>query len=93
MAAYLLLAVFWTVAGMMIESLAPGSFSTGAQTPRAGWIDLLYFNLVTLTTLGYGDVLPVTPVARVWSALEAALGTLYLTILIARLVSLYTSRP
>jgi len=50
---------------------------------------LLYFSLVSLTTLGYGDIVPLTSVARMFSALEAAVGVLYIAITVARLVSSY----
>jgi voltage-gated potassium channel len=50
---------------------------------------LLYFSLVTLTTLGYGDLLPVTPFARIVAALEAVTGVLYIAITVARLVAAY----
>ena len=53
------------------------------------WNELLYFSLVTLTTLGYGDITPLGAVARIWSALEALVGTLYLAVLISRLVGIY----
>ena len=53
------------------------------------WNQVLYFSLVTLTTLGYGDITPVGAIAQVWFALEALTGTLYLAVLIARLVGLY----
>ena len=73
----------------VIEALAPGSFGFTDPSFEAAWNQLLYFSLVTLTTLGYGDITPVGAVARIWSALEAVTGTLYLAVLIARLVSLY----
>jgi hypothetical protein len=86
-AAYLLLGVIWAEAYALVALLHPGAFSGPlnlADGPR-GWF---YFSFVTLTTVGYGDVLPVHPVARSLAILEAATGPLYLAILIARLVSL-----
>lgn len=67
--------------------LRPGAFSgpVRVEDGARGW---LYFSFVTLTTVGYGDVLPVHPVARSLAMLEAVTGPLYLTILLARLVSL-----
>ena len=50
------------------------------------------FSMVTLTTLGYGDITPVTPLAKNLSALEAVIGQIYLTVLVARLVSLNTTQ-
>ena len=53
---------------------------------------LLYFSLVTLSTLGYGDISPVTPTTRILSALEAVTGTLYLAVFISSLVSGWRGR-
>ena len=47
---------------------------------------MLYFSIITVTTAGYGDITPATSVAQIGAALEAALGTLYLAILIGRIV-------
>lgn len=88
-AAYLLLAIVWAVCYGIIEALLPGSFGFEAADFDMIWNHLLYFSLVTLSTLGYGDITPLSSVARIWSAFEAVVGTLYLTVLIARLVSLY----
>lgn len=55
------------------------------------WGDLdhfVYYSLVTLSTLGYGDIVALTRAARAWSALEALIGQLYLAILLARLIGL-----
>jgi len=87
MASYLLLGVIWAHAYALLAELRPGAFSgpvSAADGPRA----FLYFSFVTLATVGYGDVLPVHPVARSLAMLEAVTGTLYLTTVIARLVSL-----
>jgi len=55
--------------------------------------ELLYLSLITLSTVGYGDILPVTPQARMVAALEGIIGPLYLAVLIARLDGLAASRP
>jgi hypothetical protein len=86
-AAYLLLGVIWAHAYSLIALLGPGAFS-GPVRPEDGPRAWLYFSFVTLTTVGYGDVLPVHPAARSLAVLEAVVGPLYLAILIARLVSL-----
>jgi hypothetical protein len=86
-ASYLLLGVIWAHAYALVAQLRPGAFSgpiSAADGPRA----FLYFSFVTLATVGYGDVLPVHPVARSLAMLEAVTGTLYLATVIARLVSL-----
>lgn len=53
--------------------------------------ELVYFSLTTLTSTGYGDILPVHPAARSLANLEAVIGQLYLAILLARLVSQHSS--
>ena len=51
----------------------------------------LYYSFITLTTLGYGDVVPVSAAARMFAAIEAVMGQLYLAVLVARLVGLHIS--
>jgi len=53
------------------------------------WFDCMYYSYMTLTTLGYGDIVPMTAHARSVSILEAVSGVLYVAVLIARLVGLY----
>ena len=86
-AAYLLIGVAWAHAYSLVALLRPGAFS-GAASAADGARAFLYFSFVTLTTVGYGDVLPVHPAARSLAMLEAVTGPLYLAILLARLVSL-----
>jgi hypothetical protein len=85
-AVYLLLGLAWAIAYEFIEYLSPGSFA-GSVTESGSFSSWIYFSLVTLTTLGYGDIGPVHPVARALATAEAITGQLYLAILIARLVS------
>jgi len=59
------------------------------QASAAGTSELMYYSLVTLTTLGYGDIVALSPIARIISALEAVAGNLYLAILISTLASQY----
>jgi hypothetical protein len=86
-AAYLLLGIIWAYAYALLAHLRPGAFS-GPVSPADGPRAFFYFSFVTLTTVGYGDVLPLHPVARSLAMLEAVTGPLYLAILVARLVSL-----
>jgi hypothetical protein len=86
-AAYLLLGIAWAHAYALVALLRPGAFS-GAVSVSDGPRAFFYFSFVTLTTVGYGDILPVHPAARSLAMLEAVTGTLYLAILLARLVSL-----
>jgi len=95
---YLLLGVIWALIYALVEIAHPGSFLDGGRPVGPDGHhslvpELLYLSLVTLSTLGYGDILPVTPQARMLAALEAIIGPLYLAVLIARLVGLAASRP
>lgn len=71
-----------------LEAVEPGSVS-GGDDPQLTVADAAYFSFVTLATLGYGDLLPVSSAARSLAVLETVFGQLYLAVLIARLVSLY----
>jgi hypothetical protein len=85
---YLLLGVIWAVAYTMLEMISPGSF--GGFTPLQGrrWdSEWLYFSFVTMTTLGYGDILPLSATARALAYMQAVFGQLYVAILVAGLVS------
>jgi hypothetical protein len=87
-AVYLLIGISWAQVYVVIETLAPGSFAIRDSSIAAGWSEFVYFSLTTLTTLGYGDVTPLTNLAGVWSTLEAVSGSLYIAVLVARLVAL-----
>ncbi len=89
---YLLIGGAWYAIYTVIYSLHPGSFIIAAIHNIDGvinWSDFLYFSFSTLTTLGYGDVIPVTSSARSFAMLEAIVGVMYLAIIISRLVGLY----
>lgn len=90
-AGYLMLGLSFACAYALIEYLIPGSFQipTGELQSRKAQFDAFcYFSVVTLTTLGYGDITAILPVARSTIMIEALLGQLYPAILIARLVTL-----
>jgi hypothetical protein len=87
---YLVLAMFWFSAYNLIEAAAPGSFiQTVPAHPALHPGMLLYFSVATLTTLGFGDVIPLSAPAREFAGLEAMSGVLYIAITVARLVSAY----
>lgn len=85
---YLLSGLTWSLLYGLVELLHPGSFQT-ASGQGVTWSDLLFFSFVTLTTLGYGDITPVSSPARSLATVQAVFGVLYNAILIARLVGLY----
>ncbi len=94
--AYLLIGALWADVFSILETVRPGSFSsvtatsnavTSVESARLQAAQFSYFSFVTLSTLGYGDITPLTRPARNLAALEAIFGQLYLAVLIARLVS------
>ena len=89
---YLLIGILWSIVYAVLETLAPGSFS---QVPVPGMPPpsfFVYFSFVTITTLGYGDITPLTAKAQSLAVAEALVGQIYMTVLIAWLVGLYVSR-
>jgi hypothetical protein len=86
-AAYLMLGIMWAYFYGIIQYFHPGAF-TPAGAPL-NLFDLLYFSFAVLTTAGFGDIVPVLPVARGLTMLEQVAGVLYVAILIARLSSMY----
>jgi hypothetical protein len=92
--AYLMLGLMWTVAYWLVDQVTPGgafAFNTGGGTQSMNGFTGFYFSFITLSTVGYGDITPVSRVARWLAAMEAMTGLLYVAVLIARLVSLYSS--
>jgi len=92
--AYLMLGLMWTMAYWLVDQLTPGgafSFNTNAGTRSMNGFTGFYFSFITLSTVGYGDITPVSRIARWLAALEAMTGLLYVAVLIARLVALYSS--
>ena len=91
---YLMIGFVFGATYFLLLTLDPGSFAVqGSLSIVMGPIpDVMYFSFVTLTTLGYGDITPLNPIARSLSQLEALSGTLYMAIFMARLVSLHTAR-
>ncbi len=86
-AVYLLFGVGWAHAYHLTNLLHPGSFNstTGGMSSV---LDYAYYSYITLSTVGYGDITPVRPIARMLSTGEALTGQLYLAVLIARLVAM-----
>ena len=90
---YLLLGVFWATAYTLVEIANPGSFDGLVIRDHQGWdSDWLYFSFVTMTTLGYGDLLPLSAIARFLAYMQAVFGQFYIAILVAGLVSAYLSQ-
>ncbi len=90
--AYMLMALMWAFLYMILELLAPGSFSFSERAFRAETMRFKYFSFVTITTLGYGDITPLTNKASSLVLLEALVGQIYLVVLVAWLVGMHVSR-
>jgi len=86
--AYVLVGVFFGVVYWVLENTWPASFSLAGEGSFSR-ANAIYLSFVTLTTLGYGDVVPTSEVARGFVMVEAVMGQLYLAVMVARLVSLY----
>jgi hypothetical protein len=92
LSAYLLAGLFFGVLYWVIERAWAGSIAVaGARVAPGGFSPAsgIYFSFVTLATLGYGDIVPTSEVARGLAILQAVAGQLYLAVMVARLVSLY----
>lgn len=96
---YCMCGIIWAQFYTIVELFRPASFSVpiGPESEsRAGdlyqaSITTMYYSFVTLTTLGYGDIIPVKPLARTLTVAEALIGQLYLVVMVARFVGLYTT--
>ncbi len=95
---YLLIGIIWALIYTTIENAMPNSFEFGGIysgdyhylfTYRFYLGNLIYYSFVTLTTIGYGDIYPISITARLFSSLEAVIGQIYIAVLIGRLVGVH----
>ncbi len=91
MSAYFLIGLMWSFVYLAIEVLRPGSFQVASGT-TLNHDQFIYFSFVTLTTVGYGDVTPISNGARSLAILEAVMGQFYLAVTVARLVSIHLAQ-
>jgi voltage-gated potassium channel len=94
---YLLIGFTWGLFYILLYQFQPHAFSlggldSGAPTEQQVSAVLLYFSLTTLSTIGFGDIVPLTLQARYAAVAEGITGQFYLAILVARLVGIYMSR-
>lgn len=87
---YVMIGFLWSFIYALLESLHPGSFSHMSEE-IFGHRPFVYFSFVTLTTLGFGDITPQTPLAQSFTILEAIIGQMYLIIQVSWLVGLYVA--
>ena len=89
---YVLVGIFWYLLFMFLLMIDPDSFDIRNFNPEMVSIDMIYFSFTTLTTLGYGDITPVSYTAKMWSITEAMIGVMFLAVMIGRVVSLFSSK-
>ncbi len=92
--AYLMLGLLWALAYTLEADLNPQAFAFNIPAAGSGpmeGFEAFYFSFVTLSTVGYGDITPVSRVARMLAVTEAMTGLLYVAVLISRLVALYST--
>jgi hypothetical protein len=90
---YLMLGLLWSQAYVLLGQVTPDSFQfslVDSSGRRMDGFNAFYFSFSTLTTVGFGDIAPASRVARTLAIMEATTGTLYLAILISRLVGMYS---
>ena len=87
---YLLIGIVFTCLFIAIFHIRPDSFGIPNLNSEYVVVHLMYYSFVTITTLGYGDILPTSSLTKMLAATEAIAGVFYIAILISRLVSLYT---
>ena len=91
--AYLFIGIIWSFIYFTIWQINPHAFYINVQRDYEFkyWNLAMYFSLITLSTVGYGDIVPIGQWAMVSATFEAMAGAIYLTVIIARLVSLYST--
>jgi ion channel len=97
---YLLLGIIWALSYGVIEHIAPGSFvetvkaAPGSRGDLAArhMFPLAYYSFMTITSVGYGDIVPVATAARALTVLEALAGQIYLAVLVARLMGIHIAQ-
>lgn len=91
---YLLIGLNWAFIYVALELATPGSFTIAPQMEfYEKFENLIYLSYVTIASLGYGDVTPLTPAARAWTFLEAIFGQFFLAVVVARLVAMQLQSP
>ncbi len=89
LSAYLLAGIFFGNFYWVLQQIWPGTFAVTGDFSR---MSAIYFSFVTIATLGYGDIVPRSDVSRGLAIVEGVGGQLFLAVMVARLVSLYSRR-
>jgi hypothetical protein len=89
---FLLLGVFWSFLYAIIDRAMPDAYMIRGTVSSLDFTDLIYFSFSTMTTTGFGDVVPLARIAKIASVLQAVIGQLFTAILIAKLIDVYPAR-
>ena len=92
-AAYLMIGLLWTMCYQLLAQLNPQAFKFSEPGQSMDSFNAFYLSFVTLSTVGYGDITPVSRGAKMLAVMEAITGMFYVAILVARLVSIYSTPP
>ena len=92
-AMYLMMGLLWTMAYVMLNQFDPGALAFAAPGQKMESFNAFYFSFVTLSTVGYGDITPISRGARMLAVMESVTGMLYVAVLVARLVLIYSAAP
>lgn len=94
---YLMIGATWSAVYYLIELFLPGAFVLNATfhavTRPLVWSDMLYFSFTTLSTLGYGDIIPILPLAQSLSIIESTMGLFYIAVVVSKLMSQLVNNP
>jgi hypothetical protein len=95
-AAYILIALSFASVFGLLQVFEPHAFNAAHGNGPDGrliWSDLMYFSFTVLTSTGFGEITPATPMARALIVLEQVLGVMYVAFLVARLANMYGTQP
>jgi len=86
---YFLLGMIWTLAYIFVYQLQPLAFKGLDEMVVHNELEFIYFSYITLTSLGYGDIVAMTPIARTLAYIEVIIGQFYMAVLVGALVGKY----
>ncbi len=89
---FLLLGLLWSMVYSLVAAADPKAFGFSDPTQTLDAFNAFYFSFVTLSTIGYGDITPVSRAARMFAIMEAISGMFYVAVLVARLVSIHSAQ-
>lgn len=89
---FLMIGLLWATGYTLLGRINPEAFGFAVPGQTMDGFEAFYFSFVTLSTIGYGDITPVSRVARMLCVMEAVTGMFYVAVLVARLVSIYSNR-